>query len=370
MSIRAALTALTFIPIVAGCARQGPNTRSAVGPKWVVDSGPVTDIGGTTPSGDVAFLSVVGAVRLSNGTIVVGDNYASAIRYFDSLGQRIRSVGREGNGPGEFRAIHWIGRCGGDSVFVWDTRAVTVLTSSGAVARTFRVPADTIGAPQPVFIACGPGSAIALLAPNYRAFRINSKSAMPVPGVLVLADRTGHLTRTVDSVSIAQQTPFGHRTQLALSTDRVFVGPEDSARVLVFGLDGSSRGSLAIGIDGRPVSDREYERAIEQRAAVFSDETTRKQNIELMRRVPKPQTLAPYSALFAVGHDTLWAQVSAPGDSVTVLDAVGPDGKPAGEARIPRDLRVLDMGRDFILGEYDAPDGDQHVALYRMHPPH
>jgi len=340
-----------------------------VGPAWVVDSVPVTDIAGSTPSGDAAFLSVVGAVRLSDGTIVIGDTYASSIRYFDSTGHGVRSVGREGRGPGEFRTLRWIGRCGGDSVFVWGNNGVTVLDSSGIFARRFQLPADTVGAPEPVFMACGPGTDIALLAPNYHAFRIDSKSSLPVPGVLVLADRTGHLTRTVDSVSIGQQTAFGHWTQLALSSDRIFVGPEDSARVLAFGVDGAPRRALRIGVVGRPVSDWEYERAIDQRVSVFSSASDRAIAKKAMLKRPKPETLAAYFALFAVGHDTLWAQISAPGDSITVLDAVGPDGKPAGEARIPRELRVLDMGRDFVLGEYDAPDGEQHVMLYRMHPP-
>jgi len=367
VSLRASLITFALVPILAGCGGHGSATTSSAGPAWAVDSVPVTDIAGTMSNGDAAFLSVVSAAYLSNGEIVVADPYDAEIRYFDSAGQQVRAYGRAGKGPGELGRLTWIGRCGGDTVFAWDDQAhLTALDPTGRMVRQFTIPADSAGSP-PIFVACAPNGPLAILmllgGPG------SPTSNMYQPGLLALSGRTGHVLRVVDSVSIGQGRVFPRVTQLALSTDRLFVGPEDSARVLVYALDGAPRGGLAIGVDGRPVSDREYDRAIEQQAAVFSDESMRKQSIAFMHRVPKPKTLAPYFALFAVGHDTLWAQVSAPGDSVTVLDAVGPDGKPAGEARIPRDLRVLDMGRDYVLGEYDAPDGEQHVALYRMHPP-
>jgi len=342
-----------------------------VGPAWVVDSVPVTDIAGSTPSGDAAFLSVAAAVRLSDGTIVIGDRFASSVRYFASTGHEIRSVGRAGSGPGEFRSIAWIGRCGGDTVFVWDyTSRMTVLGPAGTMVRQFPVPADSAGARPPVFFTCGPGGVWAGLTPVFDRLPSDmATSTVRIQGVLALFDRDGHVGRLVDSVTFGQTRVFGHLTRLALSDDRLYVGTEDSAYVARYALDGARLSGLPVGIGGREVSDRAYEDAIDAQVAVVPNAQQRETARKQMLRIPKPKTLAPYFALFAVGHDTLWAQISAPGDSVTVLDAVGPDGKPAGEARIPRDLRVLDMGRDYVLGEYDAPDGEQHVMLYRMHPP-
>lgn len=350
----------------------GPSkSTSKVGPEWVVDSVPVTDIAGTTGDTNVVFESVVRAIRLSDGQVVIGDGYASTVRYFDVAGRQVAAYGRPGEGPGELGVIKWVGRCAGDSVFVWDTQSrMTVLSRDATLVRQFRVPADTIGGPQPVFFACGPGARLAFLAPIPSAMVMDPRSSEYSMGVIGLMDRVGHIEGLLDTVRAAQARPFWRITQLTLSADRFYVGTEYAPLVKSYALGGTSRDSVTVGISGRSVSDREYDAAIAREAAVFSDRSTRETNVKLMHRVPKPETLAPYFALFAVGHDTLWAQVSAPGDSVTVLDAVGPDGSPVGEARIAQDLTVMDMGRDYILGLYQTAEGDQHVAVYRLRPPH
>jgi len=368
-ALRVALTLAAALG-VAACGHSPAKSASSAGPAWVVDSVPVTDIAGTMPSGDVAFLSVVGAVRLSNGEIVIADPYDSKVRFFDAAGQQIHVYGRAGKGPGELGRVRWIGRCGGDTVYTWDDQFhLTVVDSSGVLVRQVPLPAESTGGTLPALLACNSESTLAFLDPDYSTMPASVRSEAFGKGAVGVMDQHGRGARILDTVPAAQMRPFARFAQLAVSTDRFFLGPEDSARVLWYALEGQTRGSVPLGGVGRPVTNREYEAAIQQQVAVIPNAQQRETAMKQMLRIPKPETLAPYFALFAVGHDTLWAQISAPGDSVTVLDAVGPDGKPAGEARIPRELRVLDMGRDYILGEYDAPDGDEHVALYRMHPP-
>ncbi len=317
------------------------------------------------------FEAATGAVRLAEGTIVIGDDYGTTIRYFDSTGDPVGTVGRSGKGPGEFGGVWWVGRCGGDTVFVWDNSLgrMSVIASSRRVIRQFRIPADSVGAGPPALFACNGGGPIAIMTPDFASLPMRPTSSATARGVLALADRDGHILRAVDTTAMGQIRPLPRTTQITLSSDNLFVGTEDSATVTRYALGSGARRELSVGIMNRAVSDREYERAIDRQVAMLTAPADRASMKKHLLGIPKPPSLPPYFALFAVGHDTLWAQVSAPGESVTVLDAVGPDGKPVGEARIPRDLQVLDMGRDYILGEYDAPDGEQHVALYRMHPP-
>jgi hypothetical protein len=64
----------------------------------------------------VLFTYIKGAIRLSDGTIVVMER--DDTRWFDSTGHHLRTTTRKGDGPGEFRSLHSLFRLAGDSVVV------------------------------------------------------------------------------------------------------------------------------------------------------------------------------------------------------------------------------------------------------------
>lgn len=66
------------------------------------------------------FGAVMGAVRLSDGTVVVADMQAFALRMFAPDGTHLRTVGGRGDGPGEFATVMGLRRLPGDSLFVVD----------------------------------------------------------------------------------------------------------------------------------------------------------------------------------------------------------------------------------------------------------
>jgi hypothetical protein len=76
--------------------------------------------------------------------------------------------------------------------------------------------------------------------------------------------------------------------------------------------------------------------------------------------------MPPYFDLFTDPDGILWAVVSAPGDPVTVLDAVKASGESLGRLTLPRRLRVFEVGTDYILGrargEADLPE----LVLYHF----
>jgi hypothetical protein len=59
---------------------------------------------------------VVGAVRLSDGRIVVADGLSREARYFDVGGEALQTVGGQGEGPGELRFLYSIDLIPGDTV--------------------------------------------------------------------------------------------------------------------------------------------------------------------------------------------------------------------------------------------------------------
>lgn len=60
------------------------------------------DLGTADGEEPYLFDRVENAVRLGDGTIVVANAGTQQIRWFDSTGRFVRTVGRKGGGPGEF----------------------------------------------------------------------------------------------------------------------------------------------------------------------------------------------------------------------------------------------------------------------------
>ena len=63
---------------------------------------------------------VFGSSRLADGRIVVANQGSSELRYFAADGRYLMSLGREGEGPAEFRELRQIVRHVGDSLLAWD----------------------------------------------------------------------------------------------------------------------------------------------------------------------------------------------------------------------------------------------------------
>lgn len=84
---------------------------------------------------------VVGAILRDDGSLLLADQGTSELYLVGTDGAAQRTVGAEGEGPGEYQSIDWLSRYRGDSIAVYDSRLrrVTVLDGELEVARTFRV---------------------------------------------------------------------------------------------------------------------------------------------------------------------------------------------------------------------------------------
>jgi len=116
-----------------------------------LDRNPTVSIGGE----EVPLYRVTDALVSASGEIVVSDG-APRILCFDSDGRERRSLGRAGDGPGEFRSIDWIHELADDSLVAYDSRLrrATYFSSNGKIARVLRpdVSPEPRGAPQIVGI--------------------------------------------------------------------------------------------------------------------------------------------------------------------------------------------------------------------------
>lgn len=91
-------------------------------------------------------LHAIGAVAFGpGGTLAIAERGEMGVRIHDTSGARLRVIGREGQGPGEFGALNGLG-FRGDSLFVFDSRwsRISVFDPEGEHVRQF-VPGGTRG---------------------------------------------------------------------------------------------------------------------------------------------------------------------------------------------------------------------------------
>ncbi len=85
---------------------------------WRFVEPPVVELGVLEGQPAHQFSQVVGATRLSDGRIAVADGGSKELRFFDTNGRHLVSVGGPGEGPGEFRFLYSLDRLPGDTLIV------------------------------------------------------------------------------------------------------------------------------------------------------------------------------------------------------------------------------------------------------------
>jgi len=112
---------------------------------WRLGAEPELAIG--VAAGDDAYLlfQVASALRLPDGRVVVANGSTKEIRFYDSTGNHLSSVGGMGSGPGEFRDIGLFTAYRSDSLLVFDRaqQRVTVLDRYGELGRVTRLGAKS-----------------------------------------------------------------------------------------------------------------------------------------------------------------------------------------------------------------------------------
>lgn len=110
------------------------------GEAWSLSEEPLLEIGvieGPTPH---MFSRIRAPRRLADGSIALIDGASRELRVFDRAGRHVRSMGREGEGPGEFQTPIrlWATE---DSLVVWDAtaRRASVYSTEGQLERVFQL---------------------------------------------------------------------------------------------------------------------------------------------------------------------------------------------------------------------------------------
>ena len=390
----------------AGCANDGSSGRVAVRDSAGIqivenpfrtdgDSG-IVRVAGRPPDltigvaeGDTAyeFYGVYGARRLSDGGIAVLNSGTYELRYYDEAGKFIRSVGRPGDGPGEFA-----GRFGprflcplpADSLAVVDGNGTVVSVFDRSAGYTRRMPLPTApdGRRLSIQTCSGRGSLLA----STGIIRVEPQADIWSDSMqLVWVDADSMTTTSVGRFRYWDRYPvtrvdvpgvanlvFGRTLQVAAGEGEVFVGESADYEISVYGRDGKLKRLIRHEVPARPVTDsmkRAHEDASAREATARA--AARGSPVSAPDEARYAKSLPPYTSLRAGRDGSLWVRRNVTvllSDSVRVhrWDVFAPDGRWRAAIDLPADLDLLDSGPDYALGAWRNPEGVEFVHLYRF----
>lgn len=384
----ARLTRHTLLTLVAGslaCAeREGvPDVTTvtasaptwAPGKAWQVDSAPAIVLGGTSPASRLQF--VVGAMRQSNGLVVVADNGARNLKYFSPDGVLRATIGRQGSGPGEFSYIASLWGCGGDSAFVDDIgqRKVFVYAPNARRVRTFQL----LGPERNTAFSTSCNRRGQILTTGWGDMRNHPRgvfrSRVKVAFSSLVGEPTAALGEFAGTEMFGRENDgfplrAGRWLRVAMGEGMAWVAANDDRHIRGYDMQGRLR--LVIQRPGEEPAFSEPDKAMIRQLALDSaaNESQRQEVARMLELMPLPDRPPAVSELMADATGHVWVRAFPRADRPNPpWQLFAPDGTWLGEVTTPRDVQVLEIGRDYLLGLRDSPTVGHQVVLHALRRP-
>lgn len=377
------------------------NTGPVDAEGWALSAEPLMQVGGDPANPQYDFTRIAGAVLLSDGRVAVANAGSNEIRFYTPDGQHQLSVGRLGEGPGEYQLMAGVWRTDADSILVLDVaiRRLTVLGASGEYGRSFSL-GGMGGAMIPgadgsvnMSIPAGvldDGSLIGMA----NTFRINDtrEGSFRDPLPLVRYGPDGAVRDTVAEVpglememmalsfagqSFNSPTPvsLGKQTLAVARGSRLYVATNEAWEVQARDPDGTLRALFRVRSEPRALAESEIaEHRQEQRDLVDAQpgisaapQELKDQIYERINTAPYPATLPFVGNLLVDDTGHLWVQeVPRPGNRQQRWGVFTPDGRLQTWLVMPERFRPTHVAPDAVVGVWQDEDDVEHVRVYGL----
>ncbi len=396
----ALLTALTAILATACGDRPAPPPRIAIDSSGVriVTSDPLASdavcslgdepsfyIGDSEESEEQWFTRVLGVARLSDGSVAVADDYSMQVRIFDPTGAHVRSMGREGEGPGEFKRLWLMWRLPGDTLWVGDYRPwrYQVHASTGEWIRT--VTMDPVY-PNHTMAGGVLANGVSINVRDEKAwgkrrdFSTPDKRHVEAHGpdgklIGVLATLQGRTFGQVDAGPPNYFLDLWFDANPSIDAEgRTIViagGRDPEVRVL----DDGMRLRLIIRWNqpGAEVTAADIRRRREsaRRRALEDGEISEYEEANLSPKRPAADVFPAVHSVRAGVDGSVWVyRYRKPGETGPMQMVFGPDGDFVCHLPATKDnYSIWEAGADYVLGVHTTELGVQHVAMYDLERP-
>lgn len=356
---------------------------------WRLDSIPELAIGEATGAAEYELSNVVGGLRLSDGHVVIANRGTNDLRYYDAQGKHLRTAGREGNGPGEFRWIDAIGRSG-DTVLVWDAfaRRVSRFRDGGTFAGSTSL--ARLDLPFPVLLGfLGDGSMLLRRRGDADEDEVHEGEYVDSVAYLRYSSETGAQIGTLGPYFggelfraaagrnyMSDHVIFGRRGLAGTAAAGFYRAETDRFAATFHALDGTP--VRTIRRPHSPTRATVADIAAQREASAHGDEEITRMSPQmataqrhLRETLPHRSTRPALTDLRVDRQDNLWLRAYVPPDAAAAEWSVfDPQGHWLGDVAVPADLEVLEIGDSWILGKRSDPlDGVERVVLHRLRKP-
>lgn len=373
---------------------------------------------GSADRADFALFGVTDAIQLRDGRIVVANAGARELVFFDSSGGFTASVGREGDGPGEFRGLSLIGEIEDGRIMAMDMLLgrVSVFSADGAHDRTYRVSRGLSGPGRRIhmygFLANGTlvgleelagegvredygddsGSVLTFRAPVVQPVLIDTAGqAVPFAGAMPGDERlsqmeTGSRDGSLRVSGVAQvPMPLLQSAAVAVRDGWVAIGHTSgfpvsvgAPPITVYDANGRPRVAFALDMASKEAvrGGRARQTWVDEWLSNFATRERRKWRPRYEEFLSATSASAPgFKSLVLQEGGTVWVEVFDPLADENApsrwhvqdaFDMTGIEDSGAHVAVLPPGFRPHDIGSDYVLGVWRDELGIEFVQVYDL----
>jgi hypothetical protein len=161
--------------------------------------------------------------------------------------------------------------------------------------------------------------------------------------------------------------PFGRSAHTASWRDGFFFGTNASYEIAYYSRTGDLVRFIRKTHTATQITPEHIRRYIEGQLEGIDDEDERRFMESLFADVPFPETMPAYRDLLVDSEGHVWVQeYQLPGAEQLRWTVFDPEGAMLGVVETPADLRIYQIGSDFVLGRWTDDLDVEHVQLYQL----
>lgn len=370
---------VTLVLVLSAC-RAGDqsilrdDTAGADGPREVAAQ---LTIGSESDTSDPASLlaGIGNAIVADSDRLAIVDGGSSSIRLFDARGRFVRSVGRAGSGPGEFRLPTWVGRCPDGGFVAWDYgrkvvsydslwryRSETLLPGAAESAAPLAcVAADEVIATAETGGRVPDGGGLVQLKTIVLRLRLREGR---VDTVATLAGTEYFFSRRSP---IFLDVPLGRATRVAVRARDLVVATTDSAVMHLLSSHGAPVAQWKLSLRRRRASLDDQRRAFDERLEALQLLRTRRMLRPLLEEMPRIEQFPYFETLVADDSARVWVKTyNDEGPLWRAWQVLDDSGRVRATVRLPAAAQVTAIARGCIIAIERDSVGIERVRAYGM----
>ena len=357
--------------------------ESPDGGGWNLAANPSLVIGAPHGPDETGLYRVRGALRLPDERIAVANDGSRELRIYGADGAHQRSLGGEGNGPGEFTSLLLAGLLG-DSLVVLDRRLrrVSLLHPDEGFVRSFTILETVTNFPiggwffesGSVLIEDLPLSDDDDYADGFGRGRSLLRSCDlfgelltdfgEFPGEETFTTTTHQADRglTTEFLSV----PFGKSPQISVQGDRLFFSSQDRYEISIFDSSGFLRKIVRVARSPVPVTAADLRSFIQAELDGMGGNDARFMR-QAFEKMPMMEFQPAHGSITADRQGYLFVEdFRSPGMEAAPVNVFDPEGHLVGRIEVPADVEILEIGPDYLLALYKDPMDVEYVHMYDL----